>query len=175
MEIFPVEAHQVITVLDQVFEHEAVTRDQAMTPAERLVYHQAHSGPLLEGLHDWLEPQFQDRTVEPNSSMGKAFRYLQNHWQTLTQFLRVEGAPLDSNTVERALKVIIRQRKNSLFYASPHSAQVASILTSLIATCVQAGVNALDYLVALQTHRPAVFRQPAAWLPWNFHEALAPA
>jgi hypothetical protein len=38
---------------------------------------------------------------------------------------------------------------------------------------VQAGVNALDYLVALQTHRPAVFRQPAAWLPWNYHEALA--
>jgi hypothetical protein len=170
-----VEAHQVITVLDQVFEHEAVTRAQAMTPAERLVYHQAHSGPLLEGLHDWLEPQFQDRTVEPNSSLGKAFRYLQNHWQTLTQFLRVEGAPLDSNTVERALKLIIRQRKNSLFYASSHSASVASILTSLMATCVQAGVNALDYLVALQTHRHAVFRQPAAWLPWNFHAALAPA
>jgi hypothetical protein len=174
-EIFPVEAHQIITVLDQIFEHEAVTRNQAMTPAERLVYHQAHSGPLLEGLHDWLEQQFQDRTVEPNSSLGKAFRYLQNHWQTLTQFLRVEGAPLDSNPVERALKVIIRQRKNSLFYASPHSASVASILTSLMATCVQAGVNALDYLVALQTHRHAVFRQPAAWLPWNFHEALAPA
>jgi hypothetical protein len=174
-EIFPVEAHQIITVLDQIFEHEAVTRNQAMTPAERLVYHQAHSGPLLEGLHDWLEQQFQDRTVEPNSSLGKAFRYLQNHWQTLTQFLRVAGAPLDSNPVERALKVIIRQRKNSLFYASPHSASVASILTSLMATCVQAGVNALDYLVALQTHRHAVFRQPAAWLPWNFHEALAPA
>ena len=174
-EVFPVEAHQVITVLDQVFEHEAVTRDQAMTPAERLVYHQAHSGPLLEGLHDWLEQQFQDRTVEPNSSLGKAFRYLQNHWQTLTQFLRVEGAPLDSNTVERALKLIIRQRKNSLFYASSHSATVASILTSLIATCVQAGVNALDYLVALQSHRSAVFRQPAAWLPWNYQANLAPA
>ena len=85
------------------------------------------------------------------------------------------SAPLDSNTVERALKLIIRQRKNSLFYASPHSATVASLLTSLIATCVQAGVNALDYLVALQTHRSAVFRQPAAWLPWNYQDNLAPA
>jgi hypothetical protein len=173
-EVFPAEARQVITVLDQVFAHEAVTRDQAMPPTERLVYHQAHSGPLLTALHDWLEQQFQDRLVEPNSSLGKAFTYLLARWETLTQFLRVEGAPLDSNAVERALKLIIRQRKNSLFYASSHSATVASILTSLIATCVQAGVNALDYLVALQTHRPAVFRQPAAWLPWNYHEALAP-
>jgi len=75
--------------------------------------------------------------------------------------------------VERALKLLIRQRKNSLFYASTHRAQIASILTSLIATCVQAGVNALEYLVALQIHRSAVFRQPAAWLPWNYQENLA--
>jgi len=35
-------------------------------------------------------------------------------------------------------------------------------------------VNALDYLVALQEHRPAVFATPAAWLPWNYHANLAP-
>ena len=174
-EVFPAEAQYVITVLDQVFAHEAVTRDQAMTPAERLVYHQTHSGPLLDALRHWLEHQFQDRQVEPNSSLGKAFSYLLRRWESLTQFLQVQGAPLDSNAVERALKLIIRQRKNSLFYASAHSATVASILTSLIATCVQAGVNALEYLVAVQTHRSAVFRQPAAWLPWNYPNTLVPA
>ncbi|MFO1434703.1 MAG: transposase [Candidatus Competibacteraceae bacterium] len=70
----------------QVVEHEAVTRDQAMTPSERLAYHQAHRGPVLETLHDWLEQQFQDRTVEPNSSLGKAFSYLLHRWPTLTPF-----------------------------------------------------------------------------------------
>ena len=113
--------------------------------------------------------------MEPNSSLGQAFAYLLKRWETLTQFLRIPGAPLDSNTVERALKLFIRQRRNSLFYATAHGACVASLLTSLIATCVQAGVNALDYLVALQLHRHAVFRQPAAWLPWNYQENLAPA
>ncbi len=47
-----------------------------------------------------------------------------SHWQTLTQFLRVPGAPLDNNTAERALKLIIRQRKNSLFYHNDFSAYV---------------------------------------------------
>ena len=174
-ETFPEAARHVITVLKQVFAHEAVTRDQAMPPAKRLAYHQTHSGPLLTALHNWLEHQFQDRLVEPNSSLGKAFNYVLNHWETLTQLLRVPGAPIDTNTVERALKLLIRQRKNSLFYASTHSAYVASLLTSLVATGVQAGVNALEYLVALQTHRHAVFRQPAAWLPWNYPDNLAPA
>ena len=173
--VFPVEADHVIAVLNQVFEHEAVTRERAMPAAERLAYHQTYSGPLLAALHAWLEQQVQERAVEPNSSLGQAFAYLLKRWETLTQFLRIPGAPLDSNTVERALKLFIRQRRNSLFYATAHGAGVASLLTSLIATCVQAGVNALDYLVALQTHRHAVFQQPAAWLPWNYQENRAPA
>jgi len=72
------------------------------------------------------------------------------------------------------LKLAIRQRKNSLFYATDYSAYIASMLTSLIATCLHAGTNALDYLVALQEHRAAVFGAPAAWLPWNYHANLAP-
>jgi hypothetical protein len=128
----------------------------------------------MEALKHWLEQQFEERHVEPNSSLGKAFAYLLTHWQTLTRFLQVENAPLDNNIVERALKLVIRQRKNSLFYATDYSASIASMLTSLIATCLQGGVNALEYLVALQEHRTAVFGDPAAWLPWNYHANLAP-
>ena len=78
----------------------------------------------------------------------------------MTRFLSVPGAPLDNNLAERALKLFIRQRKNSLFYKSPHSAYIASVLTSLIATCIYAGVNAVEYLVALQEHRREVFAEP---------------
>lgn len=171
--VFPAESHHVITVPDHVFEHEAATR--ALSAAERLACHQAHGGPPLAALREWLERQFQDRAVEPNRSLGQAFAYLLKRWETLTQFLRVPGAPLDGNAVERALKLFIRQRNNSPFHASAHGAGVASLLTGLIATRGQAGVNALDYLVALQLHRHAVFQQPAAWLPWNYQENRAPA
>ena len=88
--------------------------------------------------------------------LGKAIRYMQDHWETLTRFVQIEGAPLDNNLVERALKLFIRQRKNSLFYKSEHSAYIASVLTSLIVTCIYAGINVLDYLVALQEHRSEV-------------------
>ncbi len=128
----------------------------------------------MDELKGWLNQQFDDRLVEPNSALGKAIAYMQGHWATLTRFLSVEHAPLDNNLVERALKLFIRQRKNSLFYKTEYSAYIASVLTSLIATCLHAGVNALEYLVALQEHRAEVFAAPEAWLPWTYQASLAP-
>ena len=173
-DIFPQESAVVITALKQVFDHDDQARDEQMSPAARLAYHQAYSRPIMDELKGWLDKQCDDRLVEPNSSLGKAISYMQGHWETLTRFLSVAGAPLDNNLVERALKLCIRQRKNSLFSKTEYSAYIASVLTSLIATCLHAGVNALDYLVALQEHRKAVFTAPEAWLPWTYQASLVP-
>lgn len=128
----------------------------------------------MDELQGWLDTQCDDRLVEPNSALGKAIASMQGHWETLTRFVSVVGAPLDTNLVERALKLCIRQRKNSLFSKTAYSASIASVLTSLIATCLHAGVNALDDLVALQEHRKAVFTAPEAWLPWTYQASRAP-
>jgi hypothetical protein len=172
-DVFPAECAVVLAGLKQVYEHDEEARDQRMSSPERLAYHQRLSGPIMDGLHQWLERQFDERLVEPNSSLGKAISYMLGHWQTLTRFLTSPGAPLDTNLVERVLKLFIRQRKNSLFYRTEHSAYIASMLTSLIATCLYAGVNALEYLVALQEHRREVFADPAAWLPWAYARSRA--
>jgi transposase len=173
-EVFPTECRVVLDVLKQAFDHDEEARDQQMSPQARLAYHQEYSQPLMEDLKAWLDKQLVDRLVEDNSSLGQAISYMQTHWKTLTRFLQIAGAPLDNNLVERALKLFIRQRKNSLFYKSEHSAKIASVLTSLIVTCIYAGVNAIDYFVALQEHRAEVFADPSAWLPWTYQASLAP-
>jgi transposase len=172
-DIFPLECQVVLDVIKQVFDHDDEAREQQLDPEARLAYHQALSQPIMDQLKHWLQKQFDDRLVEPNSSLGKAMAYMQTHWKTLTRFLSIPGAPLDNNLVERALKLFIRQRKNSLFHRTEHSAYIASVLTSLIATCLYAGVNALDYLVALQEHRREVAADPAAWLPWTYASSRA--
>jgi transposase len=173
-EDFPAESAVVVEALKAVYDHDEQAREERMSAQERLAYHQTYSAPILTTLKTWLEEQTAQRLVEPNSSVGKAITYMLGHWETLTRFLTEPGAPLDNNVAERALRLCIRQRKNSLFYATEHSAYIASLLTSVIATCLQAGVNALEYLVAVQEHRHEVFADPEAWLPWNYPAALVP-
>ena len=57
-----------------------------MRAPERLAYHQAYSGPIMEALKRWLRQQCDERLVEPNSSLGNAMSYLLGHWDTLTRF-----------------------------------------------------------------------------------------
>ena len=172
-EVFPHECKVVLDVISQVFDHDEQARADGLGAKARLAYHQTQSQPLMDELKGWLTQQVDHRLVEPNSSLGKAIGYMQRRWESLTRFLWVPGAPLDNNLAERVLKLFIRQRKNSLFYQNEHSAYIASVLTSLIATCIYAGVNAVEYLVALQENRREVFADPAAWLPWVYASSRA--
>ncbi len=170
---FPNECKQVIDAIANIYKHEAHCKKHKLTPQQRLAYHQKHSRAVMDGLKAWMEKQLEDHCVEPNSRLGGAFDYLLKRWDSLTRFLHIPGAPLDNNSAERALKMILRLRKNSLFYANQHGAYVGDVLTSLIATCRLAGTNPLDYLTALMENRSAVFGDPGAWLPWNYRQSLA--
>ncbi len=90
----------------------------------------------------------------------------------MSLFCQIEGAPLDNNRMEQALKLIIRGRKNALFFKTPAGAAIADVITSVVATAYQAGINAFDYLVALQRHAETVKRQPEQWLPWNYQATI---
>ncbi len=74
-----------------VYHNDASARADKLFTGARLHYHQQHSQPVMEQLHDWLKRQFDDKLVEPNSALGGAIRYMQNHWQKLTLFLRQAG------------------------------------------------------------------------------------
>jgi len=169
---FPTECRRILEALGTVYHHDAEARDHSLSPEDRLAYHQRLSGPVLEDLHRWLNAQLDDHLVEPNSGLGQAIRYLLTHWTRLTLFLRQVGAPLDNSACERALKKAILHRKNALFFKTPNGAHVGDLFMSLIHTCELEGVNPFAYLTALQRHADDLAAKPAAWLPWNYHEAL---
>jgi hypothetical protein len=169
---FPSECARVIEAIATVYQHEEHCKQHQLTAEQRLAYHQANSAPVMKDLKAWMEKQLKDKQVEPNSRLGGAFEYLLKRWDALTRFLEIPGAPLDNNTAERAIKMILRYRKNSLFYKNEHGAYVGDVLTSLIETCRLAGANPLEYLSALMENRSAVFADPRAWLPWNYRDHL---
>jgi hypothetical protein len=170
---FPAECRHVLEALREVYHHDADAKKQVMSPAQRLLHHQAHSGPVMAALERWLVAQLAERKVEPNSGLGKAIHYLLKRWEPLTLFLRVPGAPLDNNLCERALKQAIVHRKNSLFYRTENGAHVGDVFMSLIHTAQMCGANPFEYLTAIQRRAGEVARDPAAWMPWNYEAALA--
>ena len=172
IENFPEECRKVIQSLREVYRLEAQMKQDGLSEADRLVCHQAQSGPVMEDLHQWMKVQLDQKKVEPNSGLGRALGYMLNHWAALTRFLQVPGAPLDNNVCERALKMAIMHRKNSLSYKTLRGAQVGDIFMSLIHTCQLNGVNPFEYLTALQTHAGEVAKDPACWFPWNYQQAV---
>jgi len=169
---FPEECIHVLQSLGEVYRHDAYCRQQGMSPGERLDYHRLRSAPLMDKLKDWFQEQFDEHLVEPNSGLGQAITYMQNHWDKLTLFLRTAGAPLDNNICERTLKKAILHRRNALFYKTQNGAHVGDLFMSLIHTCQFCGANPFDYLTELQRNSDAVSRCPREWMPWNYRSAI---
>jgi len=171
-ESFPEECLHVLEVLKVVYANDATARQRQMSLDERLHFHQAQSGPAMVELKAWMEAQIQQRQVEPNSGLGEAIAYMLKHWNELTLFLRVPGAPLDNNVCERALKRVILHRKNAYFYKTENGARVGDLFMSLIHTCQLNDANAFHYLTELQKHAGELAAAPADWMPWNYLRTL---
>lgn len=170
---FPSECEYLLARLGKVYRVDHLSRRFRLSPEKRLRVHQRWSGPVMDALQAWMTAQFAEKRVEPNSGLGRAMKYLLKRWEKLTRFLRVAGAPVDNNICERALKMAIRHRNNSLFYKSQHGANVGDVYMTLIHTAELHGANPFDYLTSLQRHAKAVKEHPADWMPWNYRDTLA--
>lgn len=165
---WPEETSHAIKLLQIIYKNEDIVKKEKLSNNERLLYHQKHSSSVMQELKKYLEELLLKGKVEPNGALGQAAKYNLNNWEKLTKFLSVGGAPIDNNEAERKLKIPIRTRKNSLFFFNLHGAFIGSMLMSIIATCLAAGVNAIEYLTELQKNREKVRMKPDLWMPWNY-------
>ena len=91
---FPERCRHVLEALGEVYQQDRLARERVLSRVERLHFHQQHSKPVMDNLHQWLDAQLKENKVEPNSGLGKAISYMLRHWQALTLFLREAGAPV---------------------------------------------------------------------------------
>jgi len=92
------------------------------------------------------------------SPIAKAIKDLENRWNGLQVYLRDGRVPITSNGVERALRIPVLGRKNSLGSRSERGIKSASVLYSLIESAKLCGVEPGAYLKA-----PPL--APRVWIP----------
>ena len=104
---------------------------------------QDKSKPLVAALRTFFEQQL--ARVSAKASIAEEIRYGLNHWDGLTRFLDDGRIELDTNIVERGIRPIVLNRKNSLFAGHDLGAENWACVASLIETCKLNDVDPQTY------------------------------
>jgi len=169
VEVWPKQVLKIIGEFACVFTND---REAPKDQQERLKWHQEKSKPIMNGIKKYCNDLIDEKKVEPNSSLGKAIAYLNNHWDAFTLFLRLPGVPLTNNDAERLIKRSVLNRKNAYFFKNETGAKIADILMSFMETCILNKINPYDYLIAVQKYQADVRKNPQLWLPWAYEDRL---
>ena len=167
---YPEECGYFLNEIAAIYKVEKACRNYC--DRKKLRCHKANSSIHIKNIYTRIRYLFKEKLVEPNSDLGKAMKYWLNHKKKLSMFLTVKGIDLDTNRVERALKSMILQRKNSLFFKTRKSAEVNSGLHSIVATCEANKVNAFAYLNWIQSNWQKIQKNPEGFMPWDYVEYM---
>lgn len=166
------EVSSILDLYGKVWENDGDTKDKSMTDHERLQYHKENSLPIMKAIKDWCELRINSAEFEENGALASAIKYFNKHYEGLTQFCKIPGAPIDNNRTEETLKIVIRGRKSYSFFKTANGAGVANVITSLIATAWRTDINVYRYLTDLQRYKDLVKSNPEKWVPYRYENTL---
>lgn len=128
----------------------------------------------MEAFFGWVGRQRQRLDLIPRDPFAKALGYVAERQAALRIFLGDPDVPIDTNHLERALRVIPMGRRNWLFNWTEIGAKHVGILQSLLVTCRLHGVDPHAYLVdVLQRISLHPAREVEALTPRRWKERFA--
>jgi len=140
-------AAQALEQIKALYAIEDTIRDRNLVGEEKKLYRLTHSKPLVEIFFHWVDQQLQRQGFTPSNPYIKALNYARERRLALEVFLTDPDVALDTNHIERALRVIPMGRKSWLFCWTELGARHFGIIQSLIVTCRLHGIDPYTYLV----------------------------
>ena len=95
---------------------------------------------MIEALEPWLRAKL--TIANQKGKFSKAIRYALSRWEGLARFPDDGCIELDSDVVEREIRLLALNRKNALFAGSDVGGQRWAVMASLAETCK---FNAVEY------------------------------
>jgi transposase len=143
----PDRVREALQQIAAIYAIEQDIRERKLTGEPKRLHRLTHSKPRVEVFFDWVERQLQDQGLLPSNPFTKALGYVRNRRAQLQVFLTDADVPIDTNHLERALRVIPMGRKNWNFCWTELGAEHVGIMQSLLVTCRLHDINPYDYLV----------------------------
>jgi transposase len=143
----PQAATEALRQIGELYDVEREIRERKLKGENKRLHRLTHSKPLADAFFDWVDRQFEQQGLLPSNPLTKALAYVRERRAGLEVFLGDPDVPMDTNHLERALRVIPQGRKNWLFCWTEVGAEHAGIVQSLIATCRLHDIDPYTYLV----------------------------
>ena len=143
----PQAAAEALRQIGVLYDIEREMRERKLEGENKRLHRLTHSKPRVEAFFEWVDRQFEQQGLLPSNPLTKALAYVRERRAGLEVFLGDPDVPIDTNHLERALRVIPMGRKNWLFCWTEVGAEHAGIVQSLIATCRLHGIDPYTYLV----------------------------
>lgn len=143
----PDRVKHVLEVIGLLYRHEEQQRALQLEAEAMLEYRVTHCKSLVEELFTWLELQIREPDLLPTDAFRKAANYGLSRRAELMVFLSDPKVAMDTNHVERTLRVIPMGKKNWLFCWTEAGAKDVGVIQSLLATCKLHGIDYYTYLV----------------------------
>ena len=140
-------AHEALQRIARLYGIEKDTRGRS--PNERCDARQEQSRPIVTELEPWLRAKL--TLISKKSKLADAIRYALACWEGLSRSLDDGRIELDSNTVERSIRPLALNRKNTLFAGSDGGGDNWAVIATLIENCKLSGVEPHAYLVDVLT------------------------
>lgn len=140
---------------------------RGLDPDARRALRHEKSLPAIQALEPWLRAKLE--TISQKTKLAEAIRYALSRWAGLTLFLDDGRIELDNNIVERSIRPLALNRKNSLFAGSDAGADHWAILASLVETAKLNDIDPQAYITSIisrivEGHPQSQIEQ---LMPWN--------
>jgi transposase len=138
---------QALDIIGTLYQHEAEIRKRKLEGQAKQDYRARHSLPVVDAFFGWLQEQRNRLDLVTSDPFSKALVYAAERAASLRIFLGDPDVPIDTNHLERALRVIPMGRRNWLFNWTEVGARHVGIIQSLLVTCRLHGIDPYAYLV----------------------------
>ena len=138
---------EALEQIQALYHLEADIRERNLAREEKCLHRLTHSKPRVERFFAWVDAQLARQGFTPSNPFIKALGYVRKRRLGLEVFLSDPDVPIDTNHLERALRVIPMGRKSWLFCWTELGARHVGIIQSLIVTCRLHGIDPHTYLV----------------------------
>jgi hypothetical protein len=146
-DIEPAQAERALEQIAEFYKIEEDIRARNLTGSAKLAERQSRSKPKVQAFLRWVEQHFEQLGLLPTNPFLKALAYIRDRREQLQVYLGDPEVPIDTNHLERALRVVPLGRKNWLFCWTELGARHIGMMQSLLTTCRLHDIDPYDYLV----------------------------